>query len=309
MADDKSLPFGKHLASSDKKTRDNAVNSLTAFLSGATDPLPQAEMAKLWKGIFYCFWMSDKPLVQQALATDLAQILLSIPSAQASLAFLKGFWESIVREWSGIDRLRLDKYYLLIRRFVNASFRLLARETWDEALINQYNTILTAQGGPLCPDDIRIPSGLTYHLADVYIEELNKASANPPIPSPLPTPLITIIRPFLDVAARTPTKTTYQRIQSAFIDPLLEALATPTPNSEDEQRASKRQKTSTSAYDALLANACLSNPAKEGVLTKEEIRKAILKRIFDIAGSESTRDANRRKMYVVWRSNADEDEE
>lgn len=83
-------------------------------------------MAKLWKGIFYCkselwamgyvrtlilihapgFWMSDKPLVQQALASEIAQIVLSISTLRASLEFLRGFWEATVREWSGIDRLR-----------------------------------------------------------------------------------------------------------------------------------------------------------------------------------------------------------
>ena len=50
--------------------------------------------------------MSDKPLVQQALATEIAGILLTIPKASSSLAFLRGFWESLVREWGGIDYLR-----------------------------------------------------------------------------------------------------------------------------------------------------------------------------------------------------------
>lgn len=50
--------------------------------------------------------MSDKPLVQQALATDMAEIVLNFPTAQGSLDFLRGFWEALVREWSGIDRLR-----------------------------------------------------------------------------------------------------------------------------------------------------------------------------------------------------------
>lgn len=111
----------------DKKTRDKAVKSLAAFLSSARQPLPKLEMAKLWKGIFYCkmgilwpcvnktslnliffqgYWMSDKPLVQQALASELAELLLTIPSTDNSLAFLSGFWEAIVREWNGIDRLR-----------------------------------------------------------------------------------------------------------------------------------------------------------------------------------------------------------
>ena len=44
---------------------------------------------------------------------------------------------------------RLDKFYLLIRRFVGAAFKLLAREDWDPTAIAEYNEILTGPGGPL----------------------------------------------------------------------------------------------------------------------------------------------------------------
>jgi ribosomal RNA-processing protein 1 len=66
--------------------------------------------------------MSDKPLIQQQLASDLASLLLQIkprPSTSglsaekyelerfdASLAFLDGFWKAMIREWHGVDRLR-----------------------------------------------------------------------------------------------------------------------------------------------------------------------------------------------------------
>jgi ribosomal RNA-processing protein 1 len=43
----------------------------------------------------------------------------------------------------------MDKYYLLIRRFVNAAFRLLMRSDWDPGLCQVYNDILTTRGGPL----------------------------------------------------------------------------------------------------------------------------------------------------------------
>lgn len=52
------------------------------------------------------FWMSDKPLVQQELSTNLAELLLDIPTADASFDFLRGFWEAIVREWSSLDYIR-----------------------------------------------------------------------------------------------------------------------------------------------------------------------------------------------------------
>jgi len=43
----------------------------------------------------------------------------------------------------------MDKYYMLIRRFVNATFRLLLRSRWDKVSCQEYNDILTGEGGPL----------------------------------------------------------------------------------------------------------------------------------------------------------------
>jgi hypothetical protein len=38
---------------------------------------------------------------------------------------------------------------MLIRRFVNGTFRLLLRAEWDKDTCQEYNQILTGQGGPL----------------------------------------------------------------------------------------------------------------------------------------------------------------
>lgn len=57
--------------------------------------------------------MSDKPLIQQRLATDLSSLILTIPSPSPAsptldlpMEFIAGFWECIIREWSGLDRIR-----------------------------------------------------------------------------------------------------------------------------------------------------------------------------------------------------------
>lgn len=46
-------------------------------------------------------------------------------------------------------RRRLDKFYLLIRRFVHAGFLLLKREEWDPTAMALYAELLTGPGGPL----------------------------------------------------------------------------------------------------------------------------------------------------------------
>ncbi|RPD82217.1 Nop52-domain-containing protein [Lentinus tigrinus ALCF2SS1-7] len=301
-------PMGKYLASTDKKTRDKAIKNLAAFLSDSSrEPLPKSEMTKLWKGVFYCFWMSDKPLVQQALACEIADIILAISNITVSLAFLRGFWESTVKEWNTIDRLRIDKYYMLIRRFVNASFRLLIRTGWDPEACREYNSILTDRGGPLCPDDPRVPTSLAYHLSDIYLEELDKALGVPPVESPLPAPLSALLSPFFILAARTPTIVTYQRIQSALFDPLLTAFAV--QEESDEPPSRKRPRLSSSALPSLVSNACNSNPTDEGPVSRAQLRITLLKQMFDTASKPETRDANRRRLYALWKENMEDNED
>ncbi|KAI0782347.1 ribosomal RNA processing protein [Irpex lacteus] len=323
------LPLAKSFASTDKKTRDKAIKSLAAFLSQPSDGddanvariLPKSEMAKLWKGIFYCFWMSDKPLVQQALATEIAEMLLTIPTATASLAFLRGFWEATVREWAGIDRLRIDKYYMLIRRFTNASFRLLERESWDSALLEEYNSILSDRGGPLCPDDVKVPPSLPYHLADIYLEELDKAlNASTSQESPTPAPLSTLLDPFISLAAGARAKLTVQRIESALLAPLFDAFdsaLSPEASSsqsddedaEENQRSRKRARLDISPdFPHILAHSCLTPSTDAKTLTARELKKGLLKRLFEVASDTKTRDGNRRKMYAFWKARASEDD-
>ncbi|KAJ6604828.1 nucleolar protein,Nop52-domain-containing protein [Mycena vulgaris] len=305
-------PLAKYLASNDKKTRDKAIKSLSAFLSDdSQDPISKPDMDKLWKGIFYCFWMSDKPLVQQALATDLAELLLTITSLPSSLSFLRGFWETTVREWNGIDRLRLDKYYMLVRRFVNATFRLLARAKWDKSACDTCNDMLTGEGGPLCPTDIRVPTSLAYHFADVFIDELEKvlASASEPI---LPAPLSTLLTPFFVLAARTPTSITYKRIQSELFTPLFSALSSPQPRDEDKPPAQKRMRLDPGVqqqqqYPILVSNACFDSPS-EGKIDGDILRKKLLRRIFEIASEPDTRDSSRRKMYALFKESTEDDD-
>ena len=74
------------------------------------------EMMRLWKGLYYCFWMSDKPLVQEELAESIGSMTACFGSnAPAAFLFISSFLMTIGREWVGIDRWRMDKFMLLVR--------------------------------------------------------------------------------------------------------------------------------------------------------------------------------------------------
>ncbi|WWC95579.1 hypothetical protein V866_002444 [Kwoniella sp. B9012] len=323
------MPLGKQLAHTDKKVRDRAIAGLIAFLSQGGDTegesssyvrLDDDEMAKLWKGLFYCFWMSDKPLVQQALAADLAELLLQIKpktaSSQdrfdASIAFLEGFWDAIVREWAGIDRLRMDKYYLLMRKYVNATFRLLAREKWEKNAIQAVNRILTKDGGPMTWQDRRVPTSISTHIADIYLDELNKALALPEVDSQPACPLTAVLEPDIILLTRTSTSTVHTRLMSSVFSPLLESLTLASPSlslQQDAERPTKKSKKEEPMFAHIVMHSCVGQEGQTDRSSARELKKGLLKRMFEAAANEKATESNRRKVYQVWREEGGDDDD
>ncbi|KAJ5360764.1 Ribosomal RNA processing protein [Penicillium concentricum] len=124
--DGQKTPFVRELGSSDRKVRDKALESLTKFVQSRTD-LTLVDLLKLWKGLFYCFYHSDRPLTQQALARALSYSLVpSLPQATLH-RFLRAFWITIGRDYHSLDRIRLDKYLMLIRFYVGVAFEVLVK--------------------------------------------------------------------------------------------------------------------------------------------------------------------------------------
>jgi ribosomal RNA-processing protein 1 len=219
----------------------------------------------------------------------------------------------------------MDKYYMLIRRFINASFRLLSRENWEEGLCDQYNDILTCRGAPLrldnlsCQlhvellntiashsyDDNRVPTSLAYHLADIYLEELNKVLTNAD-DSTLPAPLSILLAPFITLASRTNNSVTLQRVFSSLFDPLLAAID---PHTSDEPMSKRIKLDFDTSFVHIAQNSCLRNPKEEGKLSKAELKRGIVKQMFEAASSPDVRGANRRRMHAVWKAAMAEEEE
>ncbi|EPY52919.1 nucleolar protein Nop52 family protein [Schizosaccharomyces cryophilus OY26] len=170
-----SSPFIKKLAANDRKTRDEALISLQKFLS-RKKKFERLDFLKLWKGLFYCMWMSDKPLYQQKLADNLAG-LVAIVHEENRMLFQATFWETMGREWPGIDILRTNKFYMLMRRFCAAAFlEIKAKSDSEDSLkqmVAKYNEMWMSV--PFNPNNFSYPNGILFHLADIWTEELTKA--------------------------------------------------------------------------------------------------------------------------------------
>lgn len=115
-------------------------------------------------------WFSDRPRPQQRLAKDLASLFDIIPK-QNWEAFNESWWVVICREWANIDHWRLDKFLMLVRFNLNAIFKRLQKEEWDQEMVEE--VLKTLKKVPLSGDK-KIPTGIPFHLIDIYVDELEK---------------------------------------------------------------------------------------------------------------------------------------
>ncbi|PQE06314.1 nucleolar, Nop52 protein [Rutstroemia sp. NJR-2017a WRK4] len=166
----------KELAANDKPTRDRALLSLQTYLSSARALTP-LDYLKLHSGLFYCMWMCDRPLPQQSLASSLASLVLSLPKNKI-VGFYRGFWEIMKKEWERIDVLRMEKFLLLVRRYVAVGLEVV-RDNWtgEEEEENVGEGVLRVVEEIPCrvgEGEMRVPNGMKFHVVDIWVDELER---------------------------------------------------------------------------------------------------------------------------------------
>lgn len=196
----------------DRPTRDKAVSSLRTYLSGRRT-LDNSSLLKLWKGLFYCMWMSDRPRTQQRLADELADLVSVLP-ANNVIPFLTAFWKTMAREWTNIDVLRMEKFLLLTRRYLQATFMSLEKDNWKDEQVKTMMELLAEY--PLNAKDVRIPNGMRYHVIDIYVDELEKLGVlSEDIDEET---LEVLLDPLRIISVGSPTKSVRQKAQEALAD-------------------------------------------------------------------------------------------
>ena len=85
--------------------------------------------------------MSDRPRTQQALASSLADLVSILPQTTV-IPFLRAYWQTMAREWTNIDVLRMEKFLLLTRRYLGATFQVMKKGTWEEESVKVHLELL-----------------------------------------------------------------------------------------------------------------------------------------------------------------------
>lgn len=115
-------------------------------------------------------WMSDKPLVQEKLAEDLASLIHCFDDPKVCLQFFGTFMATMCREWFGIDQWRMDKFMMLVRRVTRQTILVLQEYEWNHENIKIFGEWLDKT----IYNESKSPVGLTMHFNDLYLEEISK---------------------------------------------------------------------------------------------------------------------------------------
>ena len=116
--------------------------------------------------------MSDKPLVQEELAESISGMIKSFQSNQDSLGFFQAFAKTFQREWFGVDRWRMDKTMMFVRRFLRQSLKQIANADWEESLLESYVEVIRNE--VVLTDVANASLGFQLHFTDVFLEEVAK---------------------------------------------------------------------------------------------------------------------------------------
>ncbi|CAI8501837.1 unnamed protein product [Hanseniaspora opuntiae] len=167
--------FINNLASNDLKTRRKSIDSIQQRLKITKK---KADYDRIWKGLYYAMWFSDRPLTQQKLADELADIFLieeifgnDDKNFEKFIKFSKSFWKVIALEWLNIDYHRINKFLLLLRRVFNRQLEVVVKyndinktQEYCDRVLNKF----------VFSGDKRIYNGIPFHIIDIVKDELVK---------------------------------------------------------------------------------------------------------------------------------------
>ncbi|XP_069328341.1 ribosomal RNA processing protein 1 homolog A [Eulemur rufifrons] len=321
------IQLAQRLAGNEQVTRDRAVRKLRKYIVARTQRaaggFSHDELLKVWKGLFYCMWMQDKPLLQEELGRTISQLVHAFQTTEAQHLFLQTFWQTMNREWTGIDRLRLDKFYMLMRMVLNESFKAVKVRGWEDRQIEQLLELLTTE---ILHPNSQAPHGVKSHFIEIFLEELTKVGAE----ELTAEQNLKFVDPFCRVAAHTKDSLVLHNITRGIFETIVEQAPfaiedlmkeLDAQSEEEEEEASdgdESLESSEDTRDLLSQRGSEKLPAGSIDRAEPEVGQeqwgddrdgpvlqfdygALANRLFEMASRQRTPSQNRKRLYKVIR--------
>lgn len=162
---ERQLRFARALSDTEKRVRDASLTSLQTWLSQNAAYMDTQQMDHLWKALFYCIWMADKPHIITRVIHNVVNL-----ADIAGQPFLDALFVCIMREWHGIDRHRVDKYYELVTAALQKCLSRFNDIQSLDTLMERVEVFLNMLREKVWHPSRQRGIGLALHVLDVYID-------------------------------------------------------------------------------------------------------------------------------------------
>ncbi|XP_012994645.4 ribosomal RNA processing protein 1 homolog B [Esox lucius] len=213
------IQFAQRLASNEKPMRTKAIKKLKKYITVRSQAIDGGfssdELLKLWKGLFYCLWMQDKLLLQEELSNQISGLIHCFQNVQTQFLFLETFLQTMKREWTGIDRLRMDKFFQLVRFVFRKTLEMMKSKEWETSLVTRFLDVLSSQ---VLHSTSGAPAGLQFHIMDLYMSELAAVGSA----ELTAAQNLTFIDPFCKIASKTKDRILLKAICSSIFSVIVD---------------------------------------------------------------------------------------
>uniref|UniRef100_A0A8C7FBY2 Ribosomal RNA processing protein 1 homolog B n=1 Tax=Oncorhynchus kisutch TaxID=8019 RepID=A0A8C7FBY2_ONCKI len=284
------IQFAQRLASNERPMRTKAIKKLRKYIRVRSQKIQGGfesdELLKLWKGLFYCLWMQDKPLLQEELSNQISGLIHSFQNIQSQFMFLETFLQTIKREWTGIDRLRMDKFFQLVRFVFRNTFEMMKRKEWETSVVTRFLELLTAQ---VLHSSSGAPCGLQFHILDIYMTELAAVGSA----ELTAAQNMTFIDPFCKTASKTKDRILLRAICSSIFSAIVDQAPFAIEDLLKEVKA-----TGGGAEESDSGQSEMPDDAGIGPVLQFDYL-SLADRLFGLARRSNTPSHNRQRLYKV----------
>ncbi|XP_076723704.1 ribosomal RNA processing protein 1 homolog A isoform X3 [Callospermophilus lateralis] len=247
-------------------------------------------------------WMQDKPLLQEELGRTISQLVHAFQTTETQHLFLQTFWQTMNREWAGIDRLRLDKFYMLMRMVLNESLKAVRTRGWEEKQVEQLLELLITE---ILHPSSQAPNGVKSHFIEIFLEELTKVGAK----ELTADQNLQFIDPFCKIAACTKDSLVLHNIARGIFETIVEQAPFAIEDLMNEMDAQDGEDEASDGDGESLEGSIRRTDLEKGKGTGDDEDsagpvlqfdyEAVANRLFEVASRQSTPSQNRKRLYKV----------
>ncbi|EFC46128.1 predicted protein [Naegleria gruberi] len=150
-----------------KETKFNKLDLDTNFI----------DFRKLWKGALYGFWLCDGEFKQHEMAQLLAECIHHVKGGESSphelpIAFLRAFFDELFETWPRLDKHRMDKYLMLVRKVMQQAFVFLNKTAQYKLEAVEEFIEFILEDGIFNNEERKLLASLQIHIAELFFLEL-----------------------------------------------------------------------------------------------------------------------------------------